>query len=138
MNSWIVDIDKFYDNLPPSEQDSSYHPKWRWKTCLVNGAGSVPVFLDNAWYHSFGIPHDPPPREDWATYKPGAFWPWCMNRHNGGTNGLFMDWSVRKVGLKELWTLKWHREWDTANEWTKAGSVKPGDWPQWLRRFRDY
>jgi len=24
------------------------------------------------------------------------------------------DWSVRKIGLKELWTLKWYRELNTA------------------------
>jgi hypothetical protein len=51
---------------------------------------------------------------------------------------LFMDWSVRKVGLKELWTLKWHRSYDTAGPWTKAGGVKPEDWPQWMRIFKDY
>ncbi|MCJ7675516.1 MAG: hypothetical protein MUO33_10245, partial [Sedimentisphaerales bacterium] len=62
----------------------------------------------------------------------------CINRHDGFINGLFLDWSVRKVGLKELWTLKWHREFDTAGPWTKAGGVKPEDWPQWMRRFKDY
>ena len=30
----------------------------------------------------------------------------CINRHHGGINMLFADWSVRKVGLKELWTLE--------------------------------
>jgi hypothetical protein len=49
-----------------------------------------------------------------------------------------MDWSARKVGLKELWTLKWHRQFNTANRWTKAGGVKPEDWPPWMRRFKDY
>ncbi len=49
-----------------------------------------------------------------------------------------MDWSVRKVGLKELWTLKWHRQYDTAGPWTKAGGVQGEDWPLWLRRFKDY
>jgi prepilin-type N-terminal cleavage/methylation domain-containing protein len=29
-----------------------------------------------------------------------------------GSYGLFMDGSVRRIGLKELWTLKWHREYD--------------------------
>ena len=61
-----------------------------------------------------------------------------MNRHDGGINGLFMDWSVRKVGLKELWTLKWHRNYNTANGWTIAGGVKPDDWPPWMRKFKDY
>jgi len=49
-----------------------------------------------------------------------------------------MDWSVRKVGPKELWTLKWHRKFDTANDWTIAGGVKPEDWPEWMRNFKDY
>ena len=62
----------------------------------------------------------------------------CINRHNGNTNGLFLDWSVRKVGLKELWTLKWNLQFDTANKWTKAGGMKPEDWPEWMGGFRDY
>jgi prepilin-type N-terminal cleavage/methylation domain-containing protein/prepilin-type processing-associated H-X9-DG protein len=62
----------------------------------------------------------------------------CINRHDGFINGLFLDWSVRKVGLKELWTLKWHRDFDTAGPWTKAGGVQPEDWPEWMRHFKDY
>jgi hypothetical protein len=29
-------------------------------------------------------------------------------------NGLFLDWLVRRIGLKELWTLKWEPKYDTA------------------------
>jgi prepilin-type processing-associated H-X9-DG protein len=61
-----------------------------------------------------------------------------MNRHDGGINALFLDWSVRKVGLKELWNLKWRKDWDTAGPWTKAGGVTPEAWPEWMRRFKDY
>ncbi len=62
----------------------------------------------------------------------------CINRHNGTVNALFLDYSVRSVGLKELWTLKWSMDFNTANEWTKAGGAKPENWPKWLRRFKDY
>ena len=62
----------------------------------------------------------------------------CTNRHSGGVNMLFLDWSVRKVGLKELWTLTWGDDFDTAGPWTKAGGVQPTDWPQWMRKFKDY
>jgi len=62
----------------------------------------------------------------------------CMDRHDGHVNSLFLDWSVRRIGLKELWTLKWHGDFNTAGPWTKAGGVKPEDWPQWMRRFKDY
>jgi len=62
----------------------------------------------------------------------------CINRHIGYANVLFMDWSSRKVGLKELWTLKWHRQYDTVGSWTTAGGVVPTDWPQWMKGFKDY
>jgi prepilin-type processing-associated H-X9-DG protein len=80
---------------------------------------------------------NPPPYEDFIDgHSLGAT---CViNRHDGGMNSLFLDWSVRKVGLKEPWTLKWHREFDTANKWTLAGGVQPEDWPEWMRKFKDY
>ncbi|MBN2128858.1 MAG: hypothetical protein JW741_05150, partial [Sedimentisphaerales bacterium] len=62
----------------------------------------------------------------------------CVNRHEGFVGGLFADRSVRKVGLKELWTLKWHRSFRTRGSWTKAGAAEPGDWPAWMRQFKDY
>lgn len=63
---------------------------------------------------------------------------YCINRHDGYVNGLFLDWSVKKVGLKELWTLKWSQDFDTAGQWTKTGGAQPEDWPEWMRDFRDY
>jgi hypothetical protein len=53
-------------------------------------------------------------------------------------NCVFVDFSVRKVGLKEFWTLKWHFQYDTTGAWTKSGGVKPEDWPEWMKRFKDY
>jgi prepilin-type processing-associated H-X9-DG protein len=62
----------------------------------------------------------------------------CIDRHDGFINMAFLDWSVRKVGLKELWILKWHRTFDTAGPWTMHGGVMPGDWPQWMKSFKDF
>jgi len=62
----------------------------------------------------------------------------CINRHSGGINCLFLDWSVRKAGLKELWMLRWSPWFDTRGPWTKAGGVRPEDWPSWMRSFQDY
>jgi len=75
--------------------------------------------------------------EAWEMTSPGMA-PFCINRHNEHVNTLFLDWSVRKIGLKELWTLKWYKEFNTANEWTRAGGVQPEDWPEWMRKFKDY
>jgi len=106
----------------------------------VNGAANIPVYPDCVTSIIVpGTAHDnePPPYEDCrgAAYPLGLS---CINRHNGGINCLFLDWSVRIVGLKELWTLKWHDMYDTAGPWTKAGGVQPEDWPPWMRKFKDY
>ena len=101
----------------------------------LRGRANIPLLLD--CIKPYGRPRDrdrPPPWEG-AGPDMGRF---CINRHNGYVNGLFLDWSVRKVGLKELWALKWHLQYDTANAWTKAGGVQPSDWPEWMRRLKDY
>jgi len=81
-------------------------------------------------HHKAPLPYEEPPT--------GIVRRFCINRHDGHINCLFLDWSVRKVGLKELWTLKWSREFDTTNPWTRAGGVLPEDWPGWMRNFKDY
>jgi len=104
----------------------------------LRGPGRIPVLLDST--HPWGTPYVniTPPLNPEPMGNSLGMAPLCINRHNGYVNGLFLDWSVRKVGLKELWTLKWYEEFDTANEWTKAGGVQPDSWPVWMRRFKDY
>ena len=62
----------------------------------------------------------------------------CLARHEGTVNVTFFDFSLRKIGVKELWTLKWHRKFNTAGPWTKAGGIRPEDWPEWMRNFKAY
>ncbi|MHC4242623.1 MAG: type II secretion system protein [Planctomycetota bacterium] len=94
----------------------------------VRGRAKVPVFLDSTT----------PGVNFWEGTSPSLGNGARINRHSGKVNGLFLDWSVRSIGLKELWTLKWHKQYDTAGRWTKAGGVQPSDWPPWMRRFKDY
>jgi len=49
-----------------------------------------------------------------------------------------MDWAARKIGLKELWMLNWHRSFNIQGPRTKAGGVRSSDWPEWMRKFKDY
>jgi prepilin-type N-terminal cleavage/methylation domain-containing protein/prepilin-type processing-associated H-X9-DG protein len=116
---------------------SSFWPKNSIDNGLVvytlDRQSNIPVLLDSASEWSILI---------WEGQKPSATEgdeiSCVINRHDGGVNCLFLDSSVRKVGLKELWTLKWHPEFNTNGPWTKAGGVKPEDWPQWMRGFKDY
>ena len=118
-----------------------YYRSYCWRTADVKGASNIPLTLDGALPVAWARAESPPECDAIPTLRVReSTWahPSCINRHDGYVNSLFMDWSVRKVGLKELWTLKWHREFNTCNRWTRAGGVKPEDWPQWMRRFKDY
>jgi prepilin-type N-terminal cleavage/methylation domain-containing protein/prepilin-type processing-associated H-X9-DG protein len=101
------------------------------------GKSNIPALLDSTNYCSSPGSYDHPPLRAGRS-GPSPMCHFCINRHGRYINGLFLDWSVRKVGLKELWTLKWHEEFKTAGPWTKAGGVRPSDWPQWMRSFKDY
>ena len=114
-----------------------------WKTTNVNGQYRIPVFGDSTWHDAWPRATDTPPNfpldfgwgNQGTTNEMNHF---CIDRHNGWTNMLFMDWSVRPVGLKELWTLEWHRDYDENGPYTKAGGMLPSDWPQWMRKYKDY
>jgi prepilin-type N-terminal cleavage/methylation domain-containing protein/prepilin-type processing-associated H-X9-DG protein len=123
---------------------NSRRQTWYWTTPDARGAANVPVLcdhLDSMCSTGSGVEGigPPPLHEGWAEgIGRGQQVRLCINRHNGGINSLFLDGSVRKVGLKELWTLKWNRQDNTANRWTRAGGVQPEDWPGWMRGFKDY
>ena len=107
----------------------------------VAGHAGIPVLFDCSFYHVAPEHyHDPPEYEGYVAGRPAFLFMGrvCLNRHSGGINMLFRDWSVRKVGLKELWKLRWHPEFDASGPWTIAGGVQPEDWPQWMRGFKDY
>ena len=104
---------------------------------LTKRMDRVPVLLDAVTPVGQPGANDPPPADPSPFLRRGMQL-FCLNRHEGCVGGLFLDWSVRKIGLKELWTLKWHPNSKTAGPWTKAGGVKPEQWPEWMRRFKDY
>jgi prepilin-type processing-associated H-X9-DG protein len=109
----------------------------------VEEPDNVPVFADALWHDSWPRCTDAPLPVpiDFGGGNMGPFSEmnhFCIDRHVGAVNVLFMDFSARKVGLKELWTLKWHRSFNTAGPWTQAGGALPSDWPAWMRDFKDY
>jgi len=118
--------------------------EWFWKNSVgVKNANQIPVFADSTWHDAWPRHTDTPSLTADAfgimnQGTSGEMNHFCIDRHNGFVNFLFMDWSVRNVGLKENWTLKWHRQFETAGPWTRAGGVRPEDWPVWLRRYKDY
>jgi prepilin-type N-terminal cleavage/methylation domain-containing protein len=105
-----------------------------WRSIDARGAGNIPLFLDCWWFIGFPEHTDVAPsikhEMRWNTGT-NEMWLFCLDRHNRGINGTFFDLSVRKIGLKELWKLKWHRNFDI-----NAGPV-PGEWG-WMEEYKDY
>lgn len=107
-----------------------------WQRMNVKGANNVPMIFDAAWFHMLpASPADnPPPARDVLEIGSGMAYA-VLDRHNGAINMVMLDASVRKVPLKELWTLKWYPAWDTQGPWTVAGGVTRADWPGWMQKF---
>jgi len=136
-NDWIAN--------PPSTTGNYwryYDVTLAWRTITARGASRIPVFLDSAFLDGFVFDTDTPdplPEDERPLGSAGpvtgrwdsnAMRLHCIVRHEGTINGVFLDLSARKNGLKELWTLKWHKEFDT--------SGYKGVWPQWMQKYRDY
>ncbi len=133
INGWICN--------PPSEvtiNSFGLPTANNWRRVNVRGASNVPLLLDSMWIDSYPDAINTPPPVDGYQYN----WAFpsvstnkqidifCMNRHDGSINGVFLDFSVRKIGLKELWKLKWHRNADL--------NAPTPEWPDWMMKFKDY
>jgi len=146
LNGWIL-------NLPKANQGAGRTSGWgradrdamgrvrHWYTPAQKNANTIPVFTGSWWVDSWPLETDqPPPTEAGPADTPNTneMNRVCVDRHNGFVSCLFADWTVRKIGLKELWTLKWHRTYNTAGPWTTAGGCTTEKWPQWMRPYKDY
>ncbi|MHC4069896.1 MAG: type II secretion system protein [Planctomycetota bacterium] len=127
-------------NDPPRASGTyqGHEQDWNWRIANVSGAANIPLMMDNQWID--GWPHhtDEPPQYDGQYWGISHTTRFCNNRHSGYVNAVFLDYTVRKIGLKEIWTLKWHRRYDINGPWTIAGNVVPSDWPEWMRDFKDF
>jgi prepilin-type N-terminal cleavage/methylation domain-containing protein len=109
-----------------------------WKTAGGRNAAQVPWWIEALRFDLWPLPTHAPADNEFEAWSGNNMARCAINRHQGFLNAAFMDWSARKVGLKELWTLKWHKQFDTAGPYTKAGGMQASSWPEWMRRFKDY
>lgn len=106
-----------------------------WHTFDIRNQSQIPLFADSMWFSSAPQETDLPPAVQCL-----PSWPWhtgitnmCIDRHNRSINMLFFNGTVRKVGLKELWNLKWHRNYDQNCPLPVWDEEAP-----WLATYKDY
>ena len=107
----------------------------------ITNPGNVPVLTDAQWIDAWPEPeHSPPGTENmpWRDQPDSAMVRIVQNRHDEKQNMLFADGSSTKIGLKQIWTLKWHKEYNTGGKWTVSGGVTYDDWPSWMAGFKEY
>jgi len=129
INGWVED----------KQTEPGVDPDWtaplRWRHTNVRGAAYVPLLLDSLWIDSWPRHNNiPPPAPDWDSYDISSMGRFCIDRHNAYINACFLDYSVRKVGLKELWKLEWHRGW-------QQNAPSPTEWDDsdhWMFGMPDY
>lgn len=133
-----------YVPMLPGETVYGISPEGFWRTINVKNSSDIPMFLDCYFWCGWPQSTNTPPETDGAQIRSDAdaMNRFMLNRHDGFGAGLFMDFHVQKIGLKEYFTLNWHRGFNRANAWTKAGGARPEDWANWgdgwLGKYKEY
>lgn len=144
LNGWILNIRDARGSKTSAwnRQDLDAQGRSRhWGRPPSRNASEVPVFAGSWWVDFWPLETDQPPETDAGpgdTPNTNEMNRVCVDRHDGFVNSLFADFSVRSVGLKELWTLKWHQTYNVNGPRTLAGGVDPSSWPQWMAKYKDY
>ena len=123
--------------------------RW-WKTPNVRAANNIPLVLDGIWSGTYcrsgtnqpmGFPNC-----SVVQASHNYIGQHCRQRHGVHVNSVFVDFSVRKVGLKELWTFEWYPGDDTANPYTIVGhggnkQECADHWDtnaEWMKNMKEY
>ena len=100
-----------------------------WRRIDQSRSATIPMFLE-CWRWGGGpvLRTDPAPPDEETRHNTG-FGRYCMNRHAYTINVCLMDASVSKTRLKNLWDLKWHKEYSLSDP------LPP--WPEWMAALPD-
>jgi hypothetical protein len=131
-NSFVCDTPTDLDCNPWAKPE-----KYNWRNAFVKGGGLIPLLGDHQWIDCWPEHGDQPPLwhgQPWGqTSGMGRI---CVDRHDGTVNWVFLDYSVKKIGLKQLWKLKWNRVYEMDEGPTKQEFDSTGD--GWMKKYKDY
>jgi prepilin-type N-terminal cleavage/methylation domain-containing protein/prepilin-type processing-associated H-X9-DG protein len=134
INGWVHNVVNEGGGYAVSLGDRALY----WRKMNARGTSNIPLMAGCMWDGTEPRENDSPPEFEGVQRDGSNMSIFCLDRHNGGPNVLFMDTSSREVGLKELWTLKWHREFSISGPWTRAGGAARNDWPRWMQPYEEY
>lgn len=117
---------------------STLDPDVFWETIEVPTPYNIPLMMDSVNVYAAPGDDDLAPQydgdhvngflEDGSPIYTNAMKSVCINRHRGEIAMVFLDHHADYVGLKDLWDLKWRRDY--------VPGRSPGDrfniWPDWM------
>ena len=120
-NAWIMDT-RYHTWGAPGPKE------WFWgRLDKVSAPYQVPLFADSRWVDVWPHHTDAPGDQEWGGSGSSGYMPTVtLTRHGSKTNVVYMDGSGAGVDIKELWNLKWHREF-------RVGHRDNYNWPAWMR-----
>ena len=106
LNLWLLPNGFYANQFPPSKSFA--------KLSSVRKSSDVPMLLDSIWVGGWPDNNDfvfPNIQTGWGQHQNGYFMGrFCIDRHRKAVNVGFVDGSVRRVPLADLWRLNWHRQ----------------------------
>ncbi len=98
--------------------EDEYQNYWK-KISSCKVPNNVPLVTDNIWYggwprHTDSPPNNPDDKDQYRSSNDAdQMRRACIPRHGKAVNVTKLDGTVEKVKLNDLWSLKWHRNFDT-------------------------
>jgi len=125
-NGWMCNPPSTWDSLWGRGPKQNY-----WRGIPPKYASEVPLFTEGWWVDAWPRETDRPYtiRENRLSGGQGEMCTICVDRHNMTQNVLFADYSVSRLSLKQLWRLRWHKEYNT--------NAPLPEWPTWMARCKD-
>jgi len=128
INGWV------YQNVEESGVLYGKPAEFFWKTANVQGAAQVPLFMDCVFWCGWPDSTDRPPSfsgEHWSG-DDDSMHRFTMDRHHQAINGVYLDYSIRRIWLKSLWRQKWSKRfeiWAPQPDWQTEAP--------WMAHFKD-
>ncbi len=135
LNAWICDTPK------PVIETEGHLTAYSWRTINASSASNIPMLLDALWVCGRPEPDDSPPETEGMKWgeNGGKFVNhirrFCVNRHRGKLNTVFLDLSLRAIPVKGLWRLKWHKKFDITAPLPNPAWTDMENWPQWMEKL---
>ena len=99
---------------PNMRRENHWQWRWQYQDTSEGQPDMAPMLADSIWVDAWPQENNPMP----ATWKGGnnsSMARVCVDRHNGRSLVAFNDGHVEAVELRNLWTLHWHKNWQTPN-----------------------